>query len=167
LNSYSNKEAAVFFEEALQINDKLKKSDTPDYIGTERKLGQAFYNMGQLSKADQHLRKALRQMAIDIPSDPKRQTAKAVQKLKLATWTFSRERTPNASELPHRKREAVLALALLARVNYYASCRSVATFCALLAVRIVAEVGGEWQWTEIFATNVYISGINGDHMYVL
>ena len=51
LNTYSNKEAVTFFTEALQLAGKLRDVANVDDITMERKLGQAYYNLGIYDKA--------------------------------------------------------------------------------------------------------------------
>jgi predicted ATPase len=47
LMSYANQEAVTFFQEAIQLIAKLRSQRTLDDIVIERKLGQAYYNLGQ------------------------------------------------------------------------------------------------------------------------
>ncbi len=62
LYNYAHKEAITFFTEAISLIAKLKRLGTLEAIEVERKLGQAYYHLGQLTQAGKHFRTALEMM---------------------------------------------------------------------------------------------------------
>lgn len=50
-------------------------------------MGYAYYNLGEIKKADEHFRKALSIMGITIPADG--QKVKNVNKLKINQFTYT------------------------------------------------------------------------------
>ena len=132
LSQFANKEAVTFFAEAIQLTDKLNTSHSYDAISTKRNLGQGYYNLGQFDKADEFLRQAMSSLGIEIPlTNQKIKPIKNVDHL-----TFSNQKEVEHSEIPHRRREAVLILLALTRVHYYACNKPIAVFCASLALQL-------------------------------
>ncbi len=72
----------------------------------QRKVAQAYYNLGQLDRADEHLRKALELMGINVPiSGSTKVKAIGTKKLLGETFKFVPEKSGikvDPSELPHR-----------------------------------------------------------------
>lgn len=158
LFNYANKEAISFFTEAINLTVKLKQQDTVEAIGIERKLGQTYYNLGQVNKADEHFRKALEIMDVTIPT-----VSSKPKKLKrVKTNANFKDANRSASEMSHRRREAVICLLALVKLNLFSCNRAIATYCANYALGIADDVG-EALLLEIYATITLTAGINGDH----
>eukprot|EP01116_Phalansterium_solitarium_P018231 TRINITY_DN4761_c0_g1_i4.p1 TRINITY_DN4761_c0_g1~~TRINITY_DN4761_c0_g1_i4.p1 ORF type:complete len:517 (+),score=164.62 TRINITY_DN4761_c0_g1_i4:52-1602(+) len=130
-------------------------------IATERKVAQAYYNLGQFDRADEHFRKALELMAIAIPV--RDQKIKQPDKKKTAAWTFFQPTEAfEKREVQHRKREAVISILALAKVNYFGCNKGIATFCAQLALLLADQTGNTYH-CEAYAISSLTCGINGQH----
>jgi tetratricopeptide (TPR) repeat protein len=146
LLKYANKEAISFFREAIELSTQINTETTIENIGMERKVGQgnftllrshvqAYCNLGQFKKADTHLRKALLLMGIEIPTDSSK-----LKSVKRRTLTFNMDKKAiNVTEIAHRKREVVIVLLALSKVNYYACCKPIAHYCSELALTLAED----------------------------
>jgi hypothetical protein len=93
--------------------------------------------MGDYERADEHLRKAAELLGIAIPSKERKRRGSESGKSK----KLSAAPTPEASEVAHRKREGVIVLLSLAKVNYFSCAKTIATFCAELGLQMAQDVG--------------------------
>ena len=100
----------------------------------ERKVGTAYFNLGRFKEADIHLRKALKLMGIIIPEE--KDKVKPVKKVNNLNLAQDPKEKLNNTEFTHRKREAVIVLLALARVNFYASRKLLAIYCSSLALSL-------------------------------
>jgi len=158
LYQFANKEAVNFFTEAVQLTEKMKMPITVESISMMRKLGQAYYNLGQLEKADEYLRKASGLMGIQVPAPGEK--VKSIRNAGQLTFSVDKEKLKN-SELSHRKREAVIVLLALAKVNLYACNKAIASFCAGLALQLsIGSVGP--LLGESYALSALISAVSCD-----
>jgi len=163
LLNYANKEAVTFFTEALNLIIKLSKTDSSksmDAVTMERKLGQAYYSLGQIEKAGIQFRKVLDLLGLPV-DDTKKIKAIVSKGLASHNFTSARKGELDASEKHHRKREAVIALLGLTRVNVYQCNKAIATQCAQLALEIAPDTGSA-LYSESLALNTLICGINGE-----
>eukprot|EP01119_Soliformovum_irregulare_P011079 TRINITY_DN2752_c0_g1_i4.p1 TRINITY_DN2752_c0_g1~~TRINITY_DN2752_c0_g1_i4.p1 ORF type:complete len:1020 (-),score=406.21 TRINITY_DN2752_c0_g1_i4:7-3066(-) len=157
LFNFENKEAASFFSEALELTVKLKVSTSLDSIGTARKLGVSYYNLGIFDKADSILREVSELLGVTIPTDESKARSATKPGKKIPFKLICED----PSELSHRKREAVIILLALAKLNYYACNRSIATFCAQLAVQAGESVSAAVQ-AEALALHAVCAAAGGD-----
>ncbi|PRP80584.1 guanylyl cyclase [Planoprotostelium fungivorum] len=166
LYSYSYHAAVGFFSEALHLIDCQDQMGSLEAIGVERKIASAYYNLGQLSMADEHFRKALEMMSVPIPYEGRKtkEILKGLSKLKLTNWPFSNEHLKQTlqSETPHRKRETVLCLVALARVHFYSGSKGLALYCASLAIQFADGVS-HYEVMEVYAIAALMNGINANH----
>jgi tetratricopeptide (TPR) repeat protein len=170
LSSFSNKEAVMFFQEALQIAGKIRTVPNLDDITMERKLGQAFYNLGQFDKAGTQFKKALEFLGLPITDEDaanKRKTSQLIKKI--GTHSFnpeenrkSKKEEADPAEKAQRVREAVISLLGLARVSIYALNRATATTCVSLALTIAPSTGAALDG-ESNAMACFTAGLAGDH----
>jgi tetratricopeptide (TPR) repeat protein len=157
LSSYANKDAASFFTDAIKCTEKVSSEDTLELIGAERKLGICYYNLGQLSRADEHLRKALDLMGITIGNDPKAKGTKAV-----SAWKYTKQKElKQPDELIFRKREAVLLLLQLAKVNLYDCNKAVSWQCSSFALALSSEIG-QAEYAEALSLSAITAEMNGE-----
>lgn len=80
----------TIFESAIALTAKINASRTIEVIGMERKLGQAYYSLGEVKKADEHFRQALDIMGIIIPAEG--QKIKNVEKLKISQLSYTNDK---------------------------------------------------------------------------
>ena len=123
----------------------------------ERKIGQAYLNLGQFDKSEEHFRKALEYMGIPLKehnnnNSPHKSSTKFInlkaslgrshdkltlKESKNATQHNFGDQTVDKSETSHRRREAAISLLALSRINYYYACnKPYASYCASLALSI-------------------------------
>lgn len=158
LYSYANKEATEFFREALKLIEKTDRKNNIESISMSRKLGQAFYNLGQFTEADNHLRKALGKMGIEVPTDNSKTKPNSGQKQKVNNWKFG---TNGKNDITHRKREAGIVLLALSKLNFYACNRNIASWCVGVALQLEDTVGPALA-AESHALNALSCSFNND-----
>jgi tetratricopeptide (TPR) repeat protein len=133
----------------------------------ERKIGQAYLNLGQFDKSEEHFRKALEYMGIPLRDYNSQKGTKFISlktslsrshdKLTLkdsknASQHNYGELSLDKSETSHRKREAAISLLALSRINYYYACnKQYASYCATLALNITE--GMNWLQSEALAVS--------------
>lgn len=143
LTNYANAEAVTFFTEAIAIIQKRNEAWTTEGISMERKLAQAYYNLGQYEEAEKHYKNALE--LVGIPARPKDIAAALRKKPDSFTFFPSTLKKKEISELkhdvPHRHREAVILLVGVARIKYYASMRNEGHLFASLALHLKDDIG--------------------------
>lgn len=182
--NYANKEAVTFFTEALNLVNKLNQGKSFESVSLERKLGQAFYSVGQIEQAGtwsqlletyvslgSQFQKVLDLVGLPVEDSKK---IKSLISKGLSTHNYSSDKKDDvASEKQFRKREAIIALLGLTRVSIYQCNKQLATQCGQLALMISDDAGtrlfqkqcdcslGPALCSESYAVNTFLSGING------
>jgi tetratricopeptide (TPR) repeat protein len=178
LRSFSNQEAVTFFLEALQVETKsmkpkskvsipstLRKSFIPNPVDEDdlfgllhlyRKLGQAYYNLGNFAQSNKHLQQALKVVKINaasfgesIPVKPDDRLLKDLSTLMAAD--------------AYVKREVVLALLTMARVNYYSCNRRASAYCNIVALTLTIRADFWAEQSEAYAQCIVSVGLAGAH----
>lgn len=163
LNLYINREAISFFSEALQLFSKIEdpNSASLERVSLERKLGQAYFNLGRFIKASEHFISSL--ALLDLPY---KDLSKLIKK-KYDGFLFYHGR-PKKDELEnikqdkmHRKREAVICILALAKIAYYTCKKQEAILCSNLGY-ILCEGTGSVLESEVASVSALTSSINGE-----
>eukprot|EP01114_Cavostelium_apophysatum_P003087 TRINITY_DN1281_c0_g1_i1.p1 TRINITY_DN1281_c0_g1~~TRINITY_DN1281_c0_g1_i1.p1 ORF type:complete len:1564 (-),score=458.03 TRINITY_DN1281_c0_g1_i1:93-4784(-) len=165
LNSYANKEAVTFFTDALQlieaaISSGARPSEPAQFseiISTERKLGQAFYNLGEFDKAEEHFKSALVQMGTDVM---KLKTSFSRKSLKFVAKDQGKGKLP-VSEFSYRQREAILILLDMSKINYFTCNLGTASLCSSLALQIALESTSAFL-AESYAFSGLVNSLSGN-----
>jgi class 3 adenylate cyclase/tetratricopeptide (TPR) repeat protein len=128
-------------------------------IRLRRKLGQAFYNLGQFHKSDQYLKRALKLAKLSLNYHDV--TSPAMQRHLNSAFLHIQKADPIV------QREIVLALLALAKVYYYSCNRTFASYCNELAL-VVAERANFWaEQSEAYAQCIVTAGLNNQHSHAL
>eukprot|EP01117_Protostelium_nocturnum_P011277 TRINITY_DN4096_c0_g2_i3.p1 TRINITY_DN4096_c0_g2~~TRINITY_DN4096_c0_g2_i3.p1 ORF type:complete len:1374 (-),score=492.46 TRINITY_DN4096_c0_g2_i3:24-4145(-) len=158
LQQFQNAEAVSFFNDAIILAHKLNQTDNLEYITLTRKLATAFHNSGRFDKADEQYRKAMELMGVSIPQPGGK--IKPIKKITQFTFCRPNYGVDDTSEVNLRKREAVIILLGLAKINYFACNRDVAHFCSTTALEISGDVNTGQLSESLAMASLTYSSIN-------
>lgn len=150
LRIFANKEAITFFTEAIELISKINYSDDVVKVELERKLGQAYFNLGQLVKAGEHYRRALEILGVSGQSSAL--LFRASSKIKIV----------DKDRINRCLSESIDCLIGLSTVYLYYGEKSLATSSASQALRLVEDREPSPRVTSVYALIAFIHGINGN-----
>lgn len=178
----ANKEAVSFFTEALEIHknttkNSKKKSNKDDQwyvIPWKRQLGQAYYNLGLLDKAKQILDDALESLNLNLKSKTNdllnrikinKDHALDLKMIKSRGYRSSMHNVIennvfNASTGSILKREAILILLKLGKINYFECRKDDLTYCNLMALKMAEDMGISKELCEAYGNAIITCSIH-------
>jgi tetratricopeptide (TPR) repeat protein len=121
-----------------------------------RKLGQAYYNLGNFAQSNKHLQQALKVVKINTTSFDSNIPVKPDDRLLKDLSTLM-------SADAYVKREVVLALLTMAKVNYYSCNRRAASYCNILALTITIRADFWAEQSEAYAQCIVTVGLANAH----
>ena len=165
LVSYANQEAVTFFNEAINLIQKLRSTRSVEDLTIERKLGQAYFNLGQYRKAEQQFKKILDLLGLPMVSMEDRK--KSMKKRLFLNGKKGENVTSTGanSEKQMKLQETVTALLSVAKISLYTCNRDLMTDCATLALSASENSNaGPSLEGEVLAINSVCAGLNLDYV---
>lgn len=176
LRKFSNLESVSFFLEALRIEKKsLKRRSQSRIKGTplkadaegsslwnllhiHRKLGQAYYNLGNFMNSKYHLKQTLKTM----------KTSATPSGLTVISHQIDNKYLKHFDVViksdAHVQREIILALLTMGKVNYYSCDLIGASYCNIIALSIAHKADFWAEQSEAYSQCIVTAGLNHQHM---
>jgi len=130
-----------FFTKGLEVVKECKNINDFEMITMERKLGQAYFNLGEYADSRIHFANALDAMGIEIPEKSKVSATLKKRSKTVMSYTKQKKAELNKQEIVYRKREANLILFTLSKVFFQTCSLTLAYFCSKFALEISEDTG--------------------------
>jgi class 3 adenylate cyclase/tetratricopeptide (TPR) repeat protein len=171
MQTYANKEAVQFFNQAIEWHEKLPKPEGRDALRSHQirrarwhsQLGLAHYSLGSLPDCNKHVREALRLLESPIPSSPA-QFALGLfpQIIRQVFHRFFPSRYIGSIS-NEREREVVIDVArlyeLMGRIYFYSNETLPIMYCILRLLNIAEKAGPSPELASAYAGMAVLAGL--------
>jgi tetratricopeptide (TPR) repeat protein len=158
LRNYANREATLYFFKALTLDERLENPNRLRRARWERKLGQAYFSLGELAASRKHLDQALTLLDWSTPDQPT--SLPSV----LARYFWQQAKPPgffNGNETTVREavREAVRAYEQLAHISYFAQEKFTGINAVLCGLKLAEALEASPEVARYYANLSVAAGV--------